>query len=242
LDEKRTPVIAGLGGAALVAAVMPVRGHPSAPDVGAKAPSAIAASASDSQIEMTSNQEGPWYAFCQEYSTTQFDHGTDPQDERGMKGHRVPEEANALGSIYGASRVVRTGELRRYLALRVVALIRYAMLQIRTLTCFVAYGYVLAVVSVISYAFAGPQALNVLVVATFLALLIWIGMMMAQFQRNALLSRLEGSTPGQVGYGQLPLHLLSVGGLPLLAIVTSQFPVFAEFAFSFFRPVLGALH
>jgi len=149
---------------------------------------------------------------------------------------------DALGVIYGEDRVVRIEQLRRYLALRVVALIRYAMLQIGTLTCFVAYGYVLAVMSVMSYAFAGRQALNVLVVGTFFGLLIWIGMMMAQFQRNAMLSRLEGSTPGQVSYGQLALHLLSVGGLPLLAIVTSQFPAVAEFAFSFFRPVLGALH
>jgi hypothetical protein len=30
--------------------------------------------------------------------------------------------------------------------------------------------------------------------------------------------------------------------LPLLAIVTSQFPAISSFAFSFFRPVLGALH
>jgi hypothetical protein len=45
-----------------------------------------------------------------------------------------------------------------------------------------------------------------------------------------------------VSYGQLALRLLSVGGLPLLAIVTSQFPAVAEFAFSFFRPVLRALH
>jgi hypothetical protein len=146
---------------------------------------------------------------------------------------------DAISSIYGADRVGRTEELRRYLALRVVALIRYAMLQIGTLTCFVAYGYVLAVVSVMFYSFEGRQALNALVVGTFVALLIWIGMMMAQFQRNGMLSRLEGSIPGQVSYGQLALHLLSVGGLPLLAIVTSQFPAVAELAFSFFRPVLG---
>ena len=115
------------------------------------------------------------------------------------------------------------------------------MLHIGILICFVAYGYVLAVISVMFYAFEGRRSLNVLVVSTFVALLIWIGMMMAQFQRNSILSRLEGSTPGKVSYGQLAFHLLSVGGLPLLAIVTSQFPAIANFAFSFFRPVLGAL-
>jgi hypothetical protein len=131
---------------------------------------------------------------------------------------------------------------RCYLALRVIALIRYAMLHIGILICFVAYGYVLAVISVMFYAFEGRRSLNVLVVTTFVALLIWIGRMMAQFERNGMLSRLQGTTPGQVSYGQLALHLMSVGGLPLLAIVTSQFPAISSFAFSFFRPVLGALH
>ena len=148
---------------------------------------------------------------------------------------------DAISSIYEDARLGHTEELRRYLALRLVALIRYAMLHIGILICFVAYGYVLAVISVMSYAFEGRRSLNVLVVSTFVALLIWIGMMMAQFQRNSILSRLEGSTPGKVSYGQLAFHLLSVGGLPLLAIVTSQFPAIANFAFSFFRPVLGAL-
>jgi hypothetical protein len=149
--------------------------------------------------------------------------------------------AEALASIYADGRLGYAEELRRYLALRLVAVIRYAMLHIGILICFVAYGYVLAVISVMFYAFEGRRSLNVLVVSTFVALLIWIGMMMAQFERNGILSRLEGSTPGKVSYGQLALHLLGVGGLPLLAIVTSQFPAIANFAFSFFRPVLGAL-
>ncbi len=149
---------------------------------------------------------------------------------------------DAVGAIYGDDRVVDVEILRRYLALRIVALIRYAMLHTGILICFVGYGYVLAVVSVMFYAFQGRKALSVLVIVTFVALLIWIGVMMAQFQRNGMLSRLEGSTPGQVSYGQLALHLLTVGGLPLLAIVASQFPSIADFVFSFFRPVLGALH
>jgi hypothetical protein len=115
------------------------------------------------------------------------------------------------------------------------------MLHIGIMICFVAYGYVLAVVSVMFYAFEGRRSLNVLVVTTFVALLIWIGMIMAQFQRNSMLRRLEGTTPWKVSYGELAIHLLGVSGLPLLAVVTSQFPGIANFAFSFFHPALGAL-
>jgi hypothetical protein len=149
---------------------------------------------------------------------------------------------DALRFVDTDSRLTNFEDLRQYFALRIVALIRYAMLQIGSLISFVAYGYVLAVISVMFYPFEGRKTLSMLVVATFVVLLIWIGMMMAQFQRNGMLSRLEGSTPGKVSYGQLALHLLTIGGLPLLAVVTSQFPAIANFAYTFFGPVLGALH
>ncbi len=44
--------------------------------------------------EFTANQQGPWYAFCQEYATIEFDHGEDPSHEWGISGHHVPREAD----------------------------------------------------------------------------------------------------------------------------------------------------
>jgi hypothetical protein len=129
-----------------------------------------------------------------------------------------------------------------YLALRLVALIRYAILHIVTLISFVAYGYVLAVVSVMFYPFAGKKTIGELLTLTFVVLLIYVAIIMSQFQKNAMLSRLEGSAPGDVSYTQLATHLFAVGGLPLLAIVIAQFPSFGQFVFSLLRPVLGALH
>ncbi len=133
-------------------------------------------------------------------------------------------------------------ELRLYLALRFVAFIRYTMLQVGTLIAFVAYGYVVAVLSIMFYAFEGRKTLGDLSLLTFVVLLIWIGTMMVQFQRNGMLSRLEGSTPGEASYFQVALHLLTVGGLPLLAIVTTQFPAVGNFILLMFRPLLGTLH
>lgn len=140
----------------------------------------------------------------------------------------------------GRKNVPRESQL--YLALRLVAFIRYAMLHCVTLIAFVAYGYVLAVFSVMFYPFAGRKTLGELLTLTFVALLIWIGWMMVQFQKNAMLSKLEGSTPGEVSYAQLAFHLLTVGGVPLLALATAQFPALGQFVFSLLRPVLGALH
>jgi hypothetical protein len=133
-------------------------------------------------------------------------------------------------------------KLRLYLALRFVAFVRYTMLQIGTLIAFVAYGYVVAVLSIMFYAFEGRKTLGELSLVIVLVLLIWIGTMMVRFQRNEMLSRLEGSTPGEASYLQVVRHLLTVGGLPLLAIVTTQFPAIGNFVLLLFRPLLGTLH
>jgi hypothetical protein len=133
-------------------------------------------------------------------------------------------------------------ELRLYLALRFIAFVRYAMLHIGTLITFSAYGFVAAVVSIMLYAFEGRKTLGYLAMLAFITMLIWIGRMMVQFERNGMLSRLEGSTPGETSYWQVAFHLLTVGGLPLLAIVVSQFPAFGNFVFTLFGPLLGAIH
>jgi hypothetical protein len=134
------------------------------------------------------------------------------------------------------------GELQIYLALRLVAFIRYAMLQIVTLVTFVAYGFVAAVASIMFYPFAGARTIGEFLSLAFLALFLFLAVMLVQFQRNGMLSRLEGTAPGEVSYLQVAFHLFTVGGLPLLAILTSQFPAVAQLVFSIFRPVLGALH
>jgi hypothetical protein len=77
---------------------------------------------------------------------------------------------------------------------------------------------------------------------TFAGLLVSIGMMTVQYQRDGMLGRLEGEIPGDVSYWQVAGHLLTVGGLPLLAILGSQFPVIANFVLSIFGPLLGAIH
>ena len=88
-------------------------------------------------------------------------------------------------------------ELRLYLALRFVAFIRYTMLQIGTLIAFVAYGYVVAVLSIMFYAFEGRKTLGDLSLLTFVVLLIWIGTMMVQFQRNGMLAGWRGALRGR---------------------------------------------
>jgi hypothetical protein len=129
----------------------------------------------------------------------------------------------------------------RYLALRLIAVIRYSMLHIRTLILGVAYGYLAAVLSIMFYAFEGRQTLGDLAVFVFAILLSWIAMMMIQFQGNKMLRLLEGSEKGDSNILQVLPHLLSIGGVPLLAIVTAQYPAVGSFVLSILGPFLRVL-
>jgi hypothetical protein len=132
--------------------------------------------------------------------------------------------------------------LRRYMALRLITLIRYALLQVRNLLYFIVYGYMLAAVSVMFYPFQGGKSLGELLSLVFVVLLFGVGAIMFGIQRNRVLGRIENGSSEGAGYLQIAVHLLTVGGLPALALLASQFPAVAQFALSFLRPVLGVLH
>jgi len=55
------------------------------------------------------------------------------------------------------------------------------------------------------------------------------GIMFVQIDSNPLLGRLEHTTPGRTNYLEAAQRLLSVGGIPLIAVMASQFPTIAQF-------------
>jgi hypothetical protein len=65
--------------------------------------------------------------------------------------------------------------------------------------------------------------------------------MFAQMDRDALLSRINNTRAGHIEPG-LFLHLASYGGIPLIALVASQFPSVGRFLFSWVEPALEAIH
>ena len=48
--------------------------------------------------------------------------------------------------------------------------------------------------------------------------------MFAQIQRDPILSLIEGSDAGKVSYLELGKHLVSIGGVPALIVLATQFP------------------
>ena len=70
----------------------------------------------------------------------------------------------------------------------------------------------------------------------FVFLMVSVAVMLVQIQRNTILSLIEGSPAGQVGYADLFRHLISVGGIPALLVLATKFPSLAQFLTSWIRP------
>jgi hypothetical protein len=129
-----------------------------------------------------------------------------------------------------------------FIAMRVAAYIRYITLHMKNLMMFMSAGFLFALLAAISYPFDKPQVIAWLATLLLAALLFSLGTVLAQMDRDAILSRLSNTTPGKFHYGSFLKHMLAVGGLPLITVLATLFPAIGNLLFSWAGPVLENLH
>jgi hypothetical protein len=128
-----------------------------------------------------------------------------------------------------------------FVALRYVGLIHYESAQLKNMVVFLTTSFVLLLLSVGSYPFAGRRLFVWKMAAVFLFFGATIAASFAQMARDAVLSRLDRTTVGKLDLSFL-LRLISYGALPLLALLASQFPSLARALVSWLEPALNAMH
>ncbi len=129
-----------------------------------------------------------------------------------------------------------------FIAMRIAAYVRYITLQMKNLMTFMSLGFLLTLLAAISYPFDRPQIIAWAATATLAALLFTVGTVLAQMDRDAILSRMSNSTPGQVRYMAFLKHMLAVGGLPLITVLATLFPAIGKYLFSWAAPIVESLH
>ncbi len=129
-----------------------------------------------------------------------------------------------------------------FIAMRVAAYIRYVTLHMKNLMTFMSLGFLLTLLGAISYPFDKPQIIAWSATLILAALLFTVGTVLAQMDRDAILSRMSNTVPGQVRYMAFLKHMLAVGGLPLVTVLATLFPSIGSFLFSWAGPVLETLH
>jgi hypothetical protein len=145
------------------------------------------------------------------------------------------------GTVFGEDNCfVQIGN--EFIAMRIAAYIRYITLHMKNLMTFMSLGFLLTLFAAISYPFDRPQIIAWSATLILAALLFTVGTVLAQMDRDSILSRMSNSTPGQVRYMALVKHMLAVGGLPIITIIATLFPAIGSYLFSWAGPILESLH
>jgi hypothetical protein len=126
-------------------------------------------------------------------------------------------------------------------ALRYLAFIRYIMRHLRNILSFITTGFILMTVALNCYPF---QTLNLIRWSiTFVFAVVSVVLLYAfqEMSRNEILSRITNTEAGSLDK-DFYARVISVGALPVLAVVASHFPSVGRFLFSWVQPAISALH
>jgi len=113
-------------------------------------------------------------------------------------------------------------------------------MRMRTLVMTVAGIYVLILLSFSCYPFEPKAAFHTLTILLFLLIFGLVGFVFAQMHRDATLSRITNTTPGELGL-DFWIRLASFAAVPLFSLLTAQFPGISGLLFSWMQPALQAL-
>jgi hypothetical protein len=130
------------------------------------------------------------------------------------------------------------GEL---IAFRFLAFINFGLWHIDNFVSYVSVGFLLLVIALNSYAFRSHTIIDWLLVVLFGVLSVGIVTVLAQADRDAILSRITGTKEGKLDR-HFFTHIVSYGGIPLLVLASTHFPSVGRFFFSWVKPALEAIH
>jgi hypothetical protein len=156
------------------------------------------------------------------------------ENERAGGSAREIESRNAIERIFAQACLdlrsqVEDPEVKRFLALRVAAYLRYIFAHLRSCLIGALTSGLLALIAITAYVFEPKHFVSLAgwaALAVAVALTLWIFL---QMDRNPTLSRIGGTTPGQVTFDRAFLtKLFTYAGIPALGLIATQFPAVGQ--------------
>jgi hypothetical protein len=133
---------------------------------------------------------------------------------------------------------VRAGE--RFVSMVYVNFVLVILWRIRTLVLALGGMYILLVLAMTSYPFQPKAAIDTLLIVLFGWVVAVVTMVFAQLHRDATLSHITNTTPGELG-ADFWVRTASFVALPLFSLVVAQFPRVNQLFASWLEPALQAL-
>ena len=126
-----------------------------------------------------------------------------------------------------------------YFAVEVFTYVETIMLNLRRLAFFLLLTLVLTVIGLSSYPFQPQSIVKAVFIILTVAAVVTMFVVMTRMSRNVVLSRMTGSDPGKVNWDtSFVLNIAVFGALPLLALLSSEFPSVRSLLFSWADPVV----
>jgi hypothetical protein len=127
-------------------------------------------------------------------------------------------------------------------ALYVVDYVEWVVRHLRDLALSLIASLALTTVLLASYPFEPESLVKIFFFTLMAATVMAIAMLLFQMSRDATMSRITHTTPGQITWDvQLVLNLMLVAAVPLLTLLSAQFPQIRDILFSWVTPVLKAI-
>jgi len=156
------------------------------------------------------------------------------ENERAGGSAREIESRNAIERIFAQACLdlrdkIDDPEARKFLALRVAAYLRYLFAHLRSCLIGALTSALLALMGITAYVFEPKHFVSLagwVALGGAVALTLWTFL---QMDRNPTLSRIGGTTPGQVTFDRAFLtKLFTYAGIPALGLVATQFPAVGQ--------------
>ena len=127
-----------------------------------------------------------------------------------------------------------------YVALQYAVYIGYALRHIQNLLLCSVLSFVLLVLALNSFSFQAPQTISRFTMLALVAGGVVVVRVLAQIERNPVISRISGTEEGALGK-EFYIKVLTYGALPVLTVLATQFPSISRFLTSWAEPTLEAL-
>ena len=133
-----------------------------------------------------------------------------------------------------------TRALERFLCLFYLNVILVPLRRLQTIILALAGVFVFVLMSYSSYPFESRESFHVLLISIFFAISLIVGIVYGQMYSNSLLSVITNTTQGELGV-DFWVKLGSFVFIPLLSILSVQFPGLNNFLFSWLQPALQSV-
>ena len=130
--------------------------------------------------------------------------------------------------------------IEHFLCLFYVNVIMIPLRRLQTLILAMAGVFVFVLLSYSSYPFESRESFHVLLISVFFALSLVVGVVYGQMYTDPLLSRITNTKPGELGL-DFWVKLGTFVFIPLLSLISVQFPEVNNFLFSWLQPALQSV-